>query len=173
MVKVAIGALLPILILAIWQLLSTNGTFSASQLPPPVEVLQAASGLIERGTLWEHVAISVQRVFSGFAIGSVLGIILGSAVGLSKTVGQLLLPTIGAIRAVPSLAWVPLLLIWMGIYEEPKITLVAIGAFFPVFTTVAAGLAAVDRNLIEVGRTYGLKGVKLITKVLLLSLIHI
>jgi sulfonate transport system permease protein len=55
----------------------------------------------------------------------------------------------------------------MGIYEEPKITLVAIGAFFPVFTTVAAGLAAVDRNLIEVGRTYGLKGIKLITKVLL------
>jgi sulfonate transport system permease protein len=55
----------------------------------------------------------------------------------------------------------------MGIYEEPKITLVAIGAFFPVFTTVASGLAAVDRNLIEVGRTYGLKGVKLVTKVLL------
>jgi sulfonate transport system permease protein len=167
LVKVAIGALLPALILAIWQLLSTNGTFSASQLPPPIEVLQAAASLVERGTLWQHVAISVQRVFSGFAIGSVLGIILGSAVGLSKTVGQLLLPTIGAIRAVPSLAWVPLLLIWMGIYEEPKITLVAIGAFFPVFTTVAAGLAAVDRNLIEVGRTYGLKGVKLITKVLL------
>lgn len=165
--QVAIGALLPILILALWQTLSTNGSFSVSQLPPPIEVLGGAAGLIERGTLWGHIGISVQRVFSGFAIGAILGISLGSAVGLSKTVGQLLLPTIGALRAVPSLAWVPLLLIWMGIYEEPKITLVAIGAFFPVFTTVAAGLAAVDRNLIEVGRAYGLKGVGLVRKVLL------
>lgn len=165
--QVAIGALLPILILALWQTLSTNGSFSISQLPPPIEVLNVAAGLVERGTLWGHIGISVQRVFSGFAIGAILGISLGSAVGLSKTVGQLLLPTIGALRAVPSLAWVPLLLIWMGIYEEPKITLVAIGAFFPVFTTVAAGLAAVDRNLIEVGRAYGLKGVRLVGKVLL------
>lgn len=165
--QIAIGALLPALILVIWQILSTNGSFSASQLPPPIEVIAAAQGLIERGTLWGHVAISVQRVFSGFAIGSILGIALGSAVGLSKTIGRLLLPTIGALRAVPSLAWVPLLLIWMGIYEEPKITLVAIGAFFPVFTTVAAGLAAVDRNLIEVGKTYGLSGIKLVRKVLL------
>lgn len=165
--QVAIGALLPILILALWQTLSTNGSFSISQLPPPIEVLNGAAGLVERGTLFGHIGISVQRVFSGFAIGAILGISLGSAVGLSKTVGQLLLPTIGALRAVPSLAWVPLLLIWMGIYEEPKITLVAIGAFFPVFTTVAAGLAAVDRNLIEVGRAYGLKGVRLVGKVLL------
>ena len=148
----------------IWQVLSTNGAFSASQLPPPIEVVQAAISLIERGTLWQHVGISVQRVLSGFAIGSVLGIVLVSAVGLSKVIGQLLLPTIGALRAVPSLAWVPLLLIWMGIYEEPKVTLIAIGAFFPVFTTVASGLAAVDRNLIEVGRTYGLRGVSLIPK---------
>lgn len=165
--RVAIGALLPALILATWQVLSTNGSFSASQLPPPIEVVQAAIGLIERGTLWQHLGVSIQRVLSGFAIGSTLGIVLGSAVGLSKPIGQLLLPTIGALRAVPSLAWVPLLLIWMGIYEEPKVTLIAIGAFFPVFTTVAAGLAAVDRNLIEVGKTYGLKGVQLVRRVLL------
>lgn len=164
---VAIGALLPALILILWQTLSTSGAFSISQLPPPAEVIAGTLGLIERGTLWGHIGISVQRVFSGFAIGAILGIALGSAVGLSRTVSQLLQPTIGALRAVPSLAWVPLLLIWMGIYEEPKITLVAIGAFFPVFTTVAAGLAAVDRNLIEVGRAYGLKGVRLVGKVLL------
>ncbi|CAB4577353.1 unannotated protein [freshwater metagenome] len=167
LITLAIGAVLPALILIIWQILSTNGSFSASQLPPPVEVIQAAVGLVERGTLWQHLAISVQRVLSGFAIGSILGIVLGSAVGLSKVIGQLLLPTIGALRAVPSLAWVPLLLIWMGIYEEPKVTLIAIGAFFPVFTTVAAGLAAVDRNLIEVGKTYGLKGFQLVRQVLL------
>lgn len=165
--QVAIGAALPALILVSWQLLSQSGAFSPSQLPPPLEVINAAIGLIERGTLTGHVAISVQRVLIGFAIGACLGIALGSLVGLSKPIAQLLMPTVGALRAVPSLAWVPLLLIWMGIYEEPKITLIAIGAFFPVFTTVAAGLAAVDRNLIEVGRTYGLRGIGLVRRVLL------
>jgi len=165
--QVALGALLPVLIFTLWQTLSTSGSFSVSQLPPPAEVLSGALGLIERGTLWGHIGISLQRVFGGFAIGALLGILLGSAVGLSKITSQLLQPTIGALRAVPSLAWVPLLLIWMGIYEEPKITLIAIGAFFPVFTTVAAGLAAVDRNLLEVGRAYGLKSLKLVTKILL------
>lgn len=165
--RVALGALLPILIFGLWQGLSTSGSFSVSQLPPPAEVFEGALGLIERGTLFGHIAISLQRVFGGFAIGAFLGIALGSAVGLSKIVSQLLQPTIGALRAVPSLAWVPLLLIWMGIYEEPKITLIAIGAFFPVFTTVASGLAAVDRNLIEVGRAYGLTGINLVTKILL------
>jgi sulfonate transport system permease protein len=67
-------------------------------------------------------------------------------------------PTLGAIRAVPSLAWVPLLILWMKIGEESKITLIAIGAFFPVYTTVAAALRHVDQHLVEVGRAYGLRG---------------
>lgn len=165
--KAAVGLVLPILIFALWQTLSTNGTFSPTQLPQPIEVLTAGIDLNNRGMLVQHIAISVQRVLVGFAIGAILGIALGSAVGLSKFMSQLLMPAIGALRAVPSLAWAPLLLIWMGIYEEPKITLVAIGAFFPVFTTVAAGLAAVDRKLIEVGRSYGLTGLKLVYRVLL------
>jgi sulfonate transport system permease protein len=115
--------------------------------------------------LFGHIAISVQRVVLGFLIGSSIALILGSIVGLSGRVAEILMPTIGALRAVPSLAWVPLLLIWMGIYEEPKITLVAIGAFFPVFTTVASGFAAVDRKLLEVGRAYGLRGMKLATSI--------
>jgi sulfonate transport system permease protein len=162
-----LGLLLPGGVLALWFYLSSNGSFSATQLPPPGEVLAAATSLIGKGTLWEHLLISLQRVGLGFLIGAILGITLGSLVGLNKWIAQLLMPTIGALRAIPSLAWVPLLLIWMGIYEEPKVTLIAIGAFFPVFTTVAAGLAAVDRNLIEVGRAYGLKGVSLVRKVLL------
>nr|BFE74580.1 hypothetical protein GCM10020092_078810 [Actinoplanes digitatis] len=78
----------------------------------------------------------------------------------------MLSPTVQAIRAVPSLAWVPLLLLWLGIGETPKIVLVAIGAFFPVYTTVAAALAHVDPHLIEVGRAYGRSGVRLLVTVL-------
>jgi sulfonate transport system permease protein len=123
--------------------------------------------LIERGTFWSHVAISLQRVLVGFAIGASAGLVIGSIVGLSRTASRILSPTIQAFRAVPSLAWVPLLVLWMGIYEGPKVTLVAIGAFFPVFTTVASGFMHADRKLIEVGRAYGLSGVSLVTGVLL------
>lgn len=163
----ALGLLLPLALLALWQWLSTNGTYSRSQLPTPASVLDAARELLDRGTLGGHIAITVQRVLIGFGIGAGLGLVVGSVVGLSRTASRLLSPTIQALRAVPSLAWVPLLVLWMGIHESPKITLVAIGAFFPVFTTVAAGFASTDRKLIEVGRAYGLRGTSLVTGVLL------
>ena len=86
----------------------------------------------------------------------------GSVLGLSRWADALLSPTIGALRAVPSLAWVPLLILWMQIGEESKVTLIAIGAFFPVFTTVYAALRHVDPHLVEAGRAYGYHGVRLL-----------
>jgi sulfonate transport system permease protein len=151
----------------VWQWAATSGAFSITQLPPPGDVVWATGDLLSRGVLWGHIAISIQRVALGFVIGATIALILGSVVGLSSFASRLLLPTIGALRAVPSLAWVPLLLIWMGIYEEPKVTLIAIGAFFPVFTTVSSGFAAVDRKLLEVGRAYGLRGARLATTIFL------
>jgi sulfonate transport system permease protein len=164
---VLLGLILPVVLLAVWQWAATGGAFSSSQLPTPSAVFSALVELIERGTFWGHVAISVQRVLLGFAIGASCGLVVGSLVGLSHFASRLLSPTIQAFRAVPSLAWVPLLVLWMGIYEGPKVTLVAIGAFFPVFTTVASGFMHADRKLIEVGRAYGLSGASLVTGILL------
>lgn len=164
---IVLGMVVPVVLLGLWQWGATNGSFSSSQLPTPAAVFSAMLELIERGTFWSHVAISLQRVLVGFAIGASFGLLIGSVVGLSKTASRILSPTIQAFRAVPSLAWVPLLVLWMGIYEGPKVTLVAIGAFFPVFTTVASGFMHADRKLIEVGRAYGLSGVSLVTGVLL------
>jgi len=161
------GLVLPALLLGLWHWASNSGSFSRSQLPTPASVLDAAQELIDRGMLWTHIAITVQRVLVGFAIGASVGLVIGSLVGLNRVASRLLSPLIQSLRAVPSLAWVPLLVLWMGIYESPKITLIAIGAFFPVFTTVAAGFAHADRKLVEVGRAYGLRGASLVTGVLL------
>ena len=92
---------------------------------------------------------------------------LGGLTGSSRVVHDLLAPTLGALRAVPSLAWVPLLGLWSGLGETPKITLVAIGAFFPVYTTVLNALTHLDPALVEVGRAYGRRGVGLFREVLL------
>jgi sulfonate transport system permease protein len=170
-VRIAGGLLLPLLILLAWQLSTTLGLVSISQLPSPAMVWIAAVDLFERGQLTLYVAISTQRVLIGFAIGASLGLIFGSLVGLSRAAEVFFAPTLGAIRAVPSLAWIPLLLLWLKIGEESKITLVAIGAFFPVYTTVAQALRHVDRQLVEAGRAFGLRGVKLFSAVQLPAVI--
>ncbi|BEL02184.1 ABC transporter permease [Actinoplanes sichuanensis] len=164
--RITAGALLPAVILVVWHLVAAAGIYSAAQLPPPGEVLSALGELLRRGELWHHVAISTQRVLIGFAVGSVLGLTLGGLVGLSRAANAVLSPTVQAIRAVPSLAWVPLLLLWLGIGETPKIVLVAIGAFFPVYTTVSAALSHIDPHLVEVGRAYGRSGLALLGTVL-------
>ena len=115
--------------------------------------------------LGQFVATSTQRVLIGFAIGASLGIFLGAITGLARSWDIFLGSTLGAVRAVPSLAWVPLLILWLKIGEESKITLIVIGAFFPVYTTVSSALRHVDRQLVEAGRAFGLHGVKLFTNV--------
>jgi len=164
-VRVVLGLVVPVLVLALWQLVSALGVFSAVQLPSPGAVLSSATDLLERGELGTHIAISTQRVLTGFAAGAALGLVLGALLGLSKLADVLLGPLFGAIRAVPSLALVPLLILWMGIGEDSKVTLITIGAFFPVFTTVSLALRHVDKNLVEAARAFGLNGVKLLTTV--------
>ena len=151
--KQYLGLILPLVLIALWYILSTNGVFTQVQLPSPDRVVSAGVELAQRGEL------------IGFGIGAVLGLVLGALIGLSAPVRLIAAPTIGALRAVPSLAWVPLLLLWIGIGENSKVTLVAIGAFFPVYTTVSAALAHVDPKLVEAARAFGLKGLRLFTTV--------
>jgi sulfonate transport system permease protein len=155
------GLVVPVLLLAVWQWVTASGLVPAYQLPGPVAVWDAAVDLLQRGELGHHVAISTQRVLVGFTIGALVGLAVAAVVGLSRAGDVLLSPMLAAVRAVPSLAWVPLLLLWLKIGEESKITLIAIGAFFPVYTTVAAALRHVDPHLVEAGRSFGLRGFSL------------
>ncbi|OBH09564.1 ABC transporter permease [Mycobacterium sp. E1747] len=161
------GLVAPLLLLTIWQLVTAAGLFSPSQLPPPGDVVAALGELVRRGQLWTHLQSSLLRVALGYLVGSAAALALGSLVGLSVTARTLLAPTVSAFRTVPSLAWVPLLLLWFGIDETPKVLLVAIGAFFPVYTTTASALSHVDPQLVEVGRAYGRHGAALLTAVML------
>lgn len=162
---VVLGLLLPLLILTVWWVAAEFRVIPDYLLPSPTQVVTAGIELAHAGLLATYILISVQRVLLGFAIGAAIGLVLGALVGLSPLASKLLAPTLGAIRAVPSLAWVPLLTIYLGIYEEPKITLIAIGAAFPVFTTVAGALRHVDPHLVEAGQAFGLGRLSLLTTV--------
>lgn len=168
---IAAGAVLPVLLLGVWQVLSVSGAIPAYRLPSPAQVWDAGVGLAADGLLGPYIAISVQRVLLGFAIGAVAGLLLGTVVGLSRLANAFLGPTIGGIRAVPSLAWVPLLILYIGINEDSKVTLIAIGALFPVYTTVAGALRHVDPHLVELGRAFGLGRVALLGQVQLPAVI--
>lgn len=163
----AIGLVVPVLLLLFWQWLVDRGVYTRGQLPEPLDVWRAAGQLNEAGELWANVRISLVRVAWGFGIGSAIALAIGLLVGLSPLADALLSPTIGAFRAIPSLAWVPLLILWMGIGEQPKLTLIAIGAFFPVFTSLVGGIRQIDRKLIEVGYAYGLRRLALARSILL------
>jgi sulfonate transport system permease protein len=141
---------------ALWWGSVAAGIFAVHQLPPPPVVVEAAVALWRRGLLQIDMIATIGRVAVGFAIGSAAALVLGTLSGLSRRVSEAVEPTLQALRAVPTLAWAPLLLLWLGIDEAPKITLVAIGAFFPVYVNLVAGIHNVDRKLIEVARVYDL-----------------
>lgn len=149
------GAIVPVALVVFWQLLSTSGIIPAYRLPTPISVWEAGVDLSTRGLLVEDVVISTQRVLLGFSFGSICGLIVGATLGLSRWASLLFAPTVGAFRAVPSLAWVPLLILYLNINEDSKVLLITIGAFFPVYTTVSGALRHVDHQLVEVGRAFG------------------
>ncbi|MFJ6652298.1 ABC transporter permease [Microbacterium sp. NPDC091313] len=170
-VRIVGGLVVPLVLLGLWQLVTVTGAIPAYRLPPPASVVTAAVEMARTGELWLSIAISVQRVLLGFLCGAVVGLAAAAVVGLTRAGDALFSPTLAAIRAIPSLALVPLLLLWMGIGEDSKVTLIAIGAFFPVFTTVAAALRHVDPQLIEMGRSFGHRGGELFRTVQLPAVI--
>jgi sulfonate transport system permease protein len=165
------GALIPVALVVVWWVITELKLLPPYRLPPPSSVLAAINNLPITHNLPLDIAISVQRVFIGFGIGASLGLVIGALVGLWKTPNVLLGPLLSALRAVPSLAWAPLLLLYLGLFEPPKITLVAIGAFFPIFTAISGALRHVDPHLIEMGRAYGLGPVQVLTTVRLPAVI--
>jgi sulfonate transport system permease protein len=161
-----LGWILPVVLLGFAEVAAHFGWVQSRLLPPPSEVAQTLSSLVEQGLL-THIGASVARVFSGYVIGAALAVLFGLIVGLSRHAEAIFEPTFQALRAIPSLAWVPLLLLWFGIDETPKITLIAIGAFFPVYLGLVSGIRNVDRKLIELGEMYGLSGPALARRIVL------
>jgi sulfonate transport system permease protein len=136
-------------------------------MPPPSRIGATLRDLAQSGELAEHAAATLWRVAAGFGLGAAVGTILGAASGANEAVRRIMDPTLQALRAIPSIAWVPLFILWLGIFEASKVALIAVGVFFPVYLGVAAALAGVDRKIIEVGRVFRLSRLGMIRRVTL------
>ncbi|WP_396265603.1 ABC transporter permease [Halobacillus shinanisalinarum] len=161
-----VGSHLPIVLIIIWEVASRNGWVAPYLLPAPSVVFEEVVGMAQDGELWGHISITLYRVFAGFLLGMVAATILGAATGYIRIVEKVLDPMLQALRAIPSLAWVPLFVLWIGIGEASKITLVAVGVFFPIYLNLTSGIQGVDRKLIEVGRMYHFTTLQQIRKII-------
>jgi sulfonate transport system permease protein len=160
------GLALPVLILVILEVVVRIGWLPSYQMPAPSEIAVTLTDLAE-GALWKHISASLLRVLLGFTIGASLALVFAAWVGLSREAEAYLEPTFAGLRSIPSLAWVPLLLLWLGIDETSKIVLIAIGAFFPVYLNGVAAIRDIDRKLVEVGQMYGFSRTRLVRRILL------
>ncbi|RZL11010.1 MAG: aliphatic sulfonate ABC transporter permease SsuC [Rubrivivax sp.] len=159
--------LLPVLLMAVWEITSRFGMLSTRVLPEPWAVLTAFWRLAASGELWEHLWVSTARALSGLAVGGGLGLVLGLLTGSVRWLETLLDSTLQMIRNIPALALIPLVILWFGIDESAKLFLVAVGVFFPIYLNTFHGIRSVDQGLIEMARSYGLSGWSLYRQVIL------
>jgi sulfonate transport system permease protein len=163
----AMGLLLPLGLAALWEMIVWFGFSNGRLVPPPSRVFANITELARSGELSKHIAATLTRVGLGFGFGVVAGTILGAISGYWALARRLLDPTIQALRAIPSIAWVPLFILWLGIFETSKVALIAVGVFFPVYLGVMGAILAVDRKIVEVGRIFRLSGFDMIRRILL------
>lgn len=161
------GFVLPLALGLIWEASARSGWFNARLMPPPSVIGATLWDLARSGELLTHALATLWRVGAGFGLGAVVGTLLGAVTGSLPFARRLLDPTLQALRAIPSIAWVPLFILWFGIFEASKIALIAVGVFFPVYLGVAAAILSIDRKIIEVGRVFRLSKLQMVRRVLL------
>jgi sulfonate transport system permease protein len=163
----ALGLLLPVGIALAWELVVWLGLSNGRLVPPPTKIFATILELARSGELARHILATLTRVVLGFGLGVIAGTVLGAVSGYWGLARRLLDPTVQALRAIPSIAWVPLFILWLGIFETSKIALIAVGVFFPVYLGVMGAILTVDRKIVEVGRTFRLSGPAMIRRILL------
>lgn len=163
----ALGLLLPLALALGYEAAFRLGWVEGRLLPPPSKILATLWELARTGELALHAGATLARVGAGFVFGAAAGVVAGALTGASATARRLLDPTFQALRSVPSLAWVPLFILWFGIFEASKITLIAVGVFFPVYLGVMGGVLGVDRKIVEVGRVFRLGRAAMARRILL------
>ncbi|ARU96163.1 alkanesulfonate transporter permease subunit [Tatumella citrea] len=158
---------LPIVVIVLWQLAAQIGWLSVRILPAPVTIGKTFWRMTLSGELGSNLAISTARALTGFAIGGSIGLLLGFITGLSRIGERLLDTSVQMLRNIPHLALIPLVILWFGIDETAKIFLVALGTLFPIYLNTYHGIRNIDRGLLEMARSYGLRGFSLFRQVIL------
>ena len=160
-------AIVPVALIAVWQIASTQGWISESTLASPSQVWAVFRELAGSGELWPNVWVSLQRVAIGLAIGGTIGTVLGLIAGLSRLGEELVDAPLQMLRTLPFLGLMPLLLVWLGIGEGLKVGLVVLGVIFPIYLNLHKGIRAVDPRFAELATSVEVGRLGMIRRVIL------
>jgi sulfonate transport system permease protein len=148
----AIGLLIPLIILGLWETASHQRWVSAVFLPTPERTVAAFVDMVVNQDFYLDFTTSLDIVVQGFLYGTVLGILLGAAAGMSVTFERALGPTLNGIRHIPPIAWLPLVVLWLGIGPLAKTIIITKVVFFPVFLNTLQGIRGVQKDHVELAK---------------------
>jgi len=141
-------------LLAIWELICQSGVVSSLFLPAPSSIIKALLEMIADGEIGVSLAASLYRILAGFFIGSLVGLAVGLVTGTSALMDKIGTPIVNAIYPIPKIALLPLFILWLGIGELSKVTIIALGVFFPVAMNTYSGVKNVDTLLLKVAASF-------------------
>ena len=156
-----------IALVVVWEVVALVGAVPSAVLPGPVTVLGTAADLVRDGTLGEALAVSLGRVLVGSGLGIALGLVLGVVAGLWRTGLDLIDRPVQMVRTIPFTALTPLLILWFGLGETPKVVLVIVATVVPMYLNTLSGVRGVDPALVEVAVAYRLSPWRTATRVVL------
>jgi sulfonate transport system permease protein len=157
----------PVLLVALWQILSMTGAFDQRTVPPPARVVRAAYQLVADGSLLDHMSTSLLRVIYGLVFGVILGLGLALITGLSRIGENIFDANMEVLNAIPNFALVPLLIVWFGISEVPKILLITLAVAVSIYINTFSAIRSVDAGLVEAARSFGAGRTEMIYRVII------
>jgi sulfonate transport system permease protein len=152
--QLLLGLIVPLILLAAWVLVTRHELFSAQLLPPPKMLWDTAVDMLHSGELADNMKVSLVRVILGFLLGATSGFILGTAMGVWRSVEQYLSPLFNCVRQIPIVAWLPFFILWLGIDELFKVVFIAVGTLIPVAVKTLEGIKSVPAAYLEVVRLF-------------------
>lgn len=163
--------LIPFVVIAIWQGLSSSHVIPSYKLPSPVEILLGFKDILIVGVppghlLHNHMIYSLYRVVLGYAVASLLAIPLGLLMGWSAGLSKMIRPLVEVVRPIPPLAWIPIAILWFGIGVKSAAFIIFLGTFFPILLNTISGVTSINPILIEAARTLHAKEKHIFLKVL-------
>jgi NitT/TauT family transport system permease protein len=155
-----------LLAIALWQLAAGTGWINPLFLPAPSAIARAIYQLAVSGALWQHLSYSIMRIGVGWMLGTAAGVVVGFAIGLSALARSVGITFISALFPIPKIALLPLLILWLGIGEEPKIATIALGVFFSTAISVYSGVDNVPRNLVRMAQSFNVPFTSIVRRVI-------
>lgn len=154
------------ILLILWEGIVLTGGYEASLLPSPLRVFQGMIELIEDGTLFTDIKVSLLRFFAGYLSAVILAVILGLIFGWLSKAWNIIDPIIQVLRPVSPIAWLPFIVLWFGIGDLPAIVIIFIATFFPVLLSTVSAVRKVDRTYLKVAKNFGIKQPHVMTKII-------